>query len=114
MKYVVAVIQSHKFEDVRDALLELGIDALIVAEIRRFGSHEAHKEIYRAAEYAVGFMPKTKIEFAVSDELAEKAVQTLRNAAVTGEVGDGRIYVFELSRTVQIRSGKTDAEVAAL
>jgi nitrogen regulatory protein P-II 2 len=114
MKFVIAVIQTHKFEDVRDALLGLGIDALTVDEIRRFGSHEEHREIYRAAEYDVGFMPRTKIEFAVSDELAEKAAQTIRDAAVTGEIGDGRIYVLELSHTVQIRSGKVDADVAAL
>jgi len=114
MKFVIAVIQTHKFEDVRDALLGLGIDALIVDEIRRFGSHEEHREIYRAAEYDVGFMPRTKIEFAVSDELAEEAAQTIRDAAVTGEIGDGRIYVLELSHTVQIRSGKVDADVAAL
>ncbi len=114
MKFVVAVIQTHKIEDVRDALLGLGIDALTVVEVRRYGSHEEHREIYRAAIYNVGFMPRTKIEFAVSDELAEKAVKTLRDAAVTGDIGDGQIYVLELSQTVQIRSGKVDADVAAL
>lgn len=114
MKYVIALIQTHKFEDVRDALLELGIDALTVIEVRRFGRHEEHREIYRAAEYDVGFMPKTKIEFAVSNELVDRAVDKLRDAAAEGDILDGRIFVLELSRTVKIRSGKVDAEVDAL
>lgn len=114
MKYIVAVIQSHKFENARDALLGLGIDALTVVEVRRYGSHEEHKEIYRADEYRVGFLTRTKIEFAVSDEQVHRAVGTIREAAVTGEIGDGRIYVLELAHTVQIRSGKVDAGVAAL
>lgn len=114
MKYIVAVIQSHKLEDVRDALFAMGIDALTVLEVRRYGTHEEHKEIYRADEYAVGFLPRTKIEFAVSDAQATKAVGAIREAAVTGEIGDGRIYMLELARTVQIRSGKIDADVAAL
>jgi len=114
MKYVVAIIQSHKLEDVRDALFAMGIDALTVQEVRRYGTHEEHKEIYRADEYDVGFMPRIKIEFAVSDRHADEAVAAIRNAAVTGEIGDGRIYMLELARTVQIRSGKVDADVAAL
>ena len=114
MKYVIAIIQPHKLEDVRDALIELDIEALTVTEVRRFGSSEEHMEFYRAAEYKVGFLPKTKIEFAVSAELADRAVEVLRDAATTGSVGDGRIYMLELAKTVQIRTGKVDAEVAAL
>ncbi len=114
MKYVVAVIQTHMLEDVRDALIELGIDSLMVAEVRRYGSQEEHTEIYRGDEYSIGFMPKTKIEFAVSDDRADQVVARIRDAAVTGEIGDGRIYVLDLSHTVQIRSGKIDADVPAL
>ena len=114
MKYVIAIIQSHKLEDVRTALAEQGVDALIVVEARRYGAHEEHREFYRGAEYDVGFMPKTKIEFAVSSDLADEAVQTLRDAAVTGEVGDGRIFVMNLDHSIQIRSGKVDMEVSAL
>ena len=114
MKYVIAIIQSYKLEDVRIALAEHGVDSLIVVEARRYGAHEEHREFYRGAEYDVGFMPKTKIEFAVSSDLADEAVQTLRDAAVTGEVGDGRIFVMNLDHSIQIRSGKVDMEVSAL
>ncbi len=114
MKYVIAIIQSHKLEDVRIALAEHGVDALIVVEARRYGTHEEHREFYRGAQYDVGFMPKTKIEFAVSSELVDEAVSTLRDAATTGEIGDGRIFVLSVDQSVQIRSGKVDMEVSAL
>ena len=114
MKYVIAIIQSHKLEDVRRALTVHGIDALLVVEAQRYGNHEEHREFYRGAEYDVGFMPKTKIEFAVSSELADEAIGALREAAVTGEIGDGRIFVMPLDHSIQIRSGKVDTEVAAL
>ncbi|MGY8995718.1 MAG: P-II family nitrogen regulator [Alphaproteobacteria bacterium] len=114
MKYVIAIIHPHKLEDVRDALIALDIEALAVVEVRRFGSEEEHTEFYRADEYKVGFMPKTKIEFAVSDELADQAIDSLQKAATTGEIGDGRVYVLELAKTMQIKSGKVDADVASL
>ncbi len=114
MKLVNAVIQSHRLEDVRDALAEVGVEAMTVFEVKRFGLQEEHTEFYRAAEYSIGFLPKTKLEFAVSDELADKAVDVLRNAATTGEVGDGRIFVSELTHAIQIRSGRIDAGVKAL
>ena len=114
MKYVIAIIQSHKLEDVRAALAEHGVDSLIVVEARRYGAHEEHLEFYRGAEYDVGFMPKTKIEFAISSELADEAASALREAAFTGEVGDGRIFVLRLHHSVQIRSGKVDKKVASL
>jgi nitrogen regulatory protein PII len=114
MKYVIAIIQPHKLEEVRDALVELGILAITASEVRRFGTSEEHVEFYRAEEYRVGFLPKMRVEFAVSDELMDRAVQTLRDAATTGSVGDGRIYVLELAQTVQIRTGRIDADVLAL
>jgi nitrogen regulatory protein PII len=114
MKYVIAIIQPHRLEDVRDALVALDVAAFTASEVRRFGDSEEHTEFYRAAEFNVGFLPKTKIEFAVSDALAERAVKALRDAATTGSIGDGRIYVLDLAQTVQIKSGKIDADVAAL
>ena len=114
MKLVNAVIQSHRLEDVRDALAAIGVEAMTVFEVKRFGLQETHTEFYKAAEYSIGFLPKTKLEFAVSDELSDKAVDTLRNAATTGEVGDGRIFVSDLTQVVQIRSGKIDASADAL
>ena len=114
MKLVNAVIQSHRLEDVRDALAAVGVEAITVYEVKRFGLQEQHTEFYRAAEYSVGFLPKTKLEFAVSDELADRAVEALRDAATTGEIGDGRIFVSELAQVVQIRSGKVNAAADAL
>ena len=114
MKYIIAIIQSHKLEDVRGALASHGVDALLVMEARRYGAHEEHREFYRGAEYDVGFMPKSKIEFAVSSELADEVVNALRDAASTGEIGDGRVFVLNLDHSVQIRSGKIDTEVSSL
>lgn len=114
MKYVIAIIQPHKLEDVRDALIALDITALTAVEVRRFGSSEEHTEFYRGDEYSVGFLPKMKIEFAVSDAFVDRAVEVLRAAATTGSIGDGRIYVLELAKTVQIKTGKVDADVLAL
>lgn len=114
MKLVIAVIQSHRLELVRDALAGIGVESITVSEVRRFGLQETHKEFYRGTEYAVGYLTKTRIEFAISDKLAGRAIDALRQAAVTGEVGDGRIYVSELAHVIQIRSGKMDASVDAL
>ena len=114
MKLINAVIHSHVFENVRDALAGIGVEAITVFEVKRFGLQEEHTEYYRAAEYDIGFLPKTKLEFAVSNELADKAVDVLRNAATTGEIGDGRIFVSDLTHIVQIKSGKIDASVDTL
>ncbi len=114
MKYIIAIVHTHKFEDVRDALLGLDIESLSVVEVKRYGSTEEHTEFYRADEYQVGFMPKTKIGFAISTDLADRAVEAIQKAATTGTEGDGRIYVLELAQTVQIKSGKVDADVPVL
>lgn len=114
MKYVIAIVQPYKLEDVRDALSTFDIAGFSVTEVRRFGSSEEHVEFFRSVEQTVGFLPKIKVEFAVPDEIADRAVDALREAATTGTVGDGRIYVIELAKTVQIRSGKADADVLAL
>ncbi len=114
MKYVSAIIQSHRLEPVREALSEVGIDALIVTEVKRYGPHEEHREFYRGADFEVGFVPKTKVDFAVASEHWEIAVKKLRDAAFTGELGDGRIFVHDLSHSIQIRSGKVDSEMEVL
>ncbi len=114
MKYVIAIVQPHKLEEVRDALIALDITALTATEVRRFGGSEEHMEFYRSVDYKVGFLPKIKIEFAVSDEIVDRAIDALREAATTGSIGDGRIYVLELAKTVQIKSGRIDADVLAL
>ena len=93
MNYIIAIIHSHKLEDVRDALLGVGIEALTVAEVRRYGAHTEHIEIYRGTDYTVGFMPHTKIEFVASDEELEAAVGTLRKAVYTEELGEEGIVV---------------------
>jgi nitrogen regulatory protein P-II 2 len=114
MKYVIAIVQSHMLEEIRDALVAIEITAFTASEVRRFGGSEQHTEFYRAAEFSVGFLPKTKIEFAVSDAQLDQAVKAVQEAATSHSVGDGRIYVLELAKTVQIKSGKVDAEVELL
>lgn len=114
MTLVSAVIQPHRLDNVRNALAEVGVEAITVYEVNRFGLQEQHTELYRSSEYNIGYMPKTKIEFAVSHELVDRAVEALRAAATTGEICDGRIFVAELSHVIQIRSGKVDASVDAL
>ncbi len=114
MKYVSAIIQSHRLEPVRVSLSEVGIDSLIVTEVKRYGPHEEHREFYRGDDFEVGFMPKTRVDFAVADEHWETAVNKIRDAAFTGETGDGRIFVHDLSHSIQIRTGRVDSEVEVL
>ena len=94
MKYVITVVESHKFEDVRDSLLEVGIDALTVFEVKRYGSHMGHREIYRAADYTVGFMPYTRIECIVSDDDVEAVVERIRKVAYSDNLGEEGIAVI--------------------
>lgn len=114
MKYVVAIIRPHKFEAVREALDAVGVEDLIVVEIKRYGHDSDHKEFYRGSEFDVNFLPKIKLEFAVSDELADQAASAIREAAHTGETGDGRIFVLDVFHSIQIKSGKVDAAIEAL
>jgi nitrogen regulatory protein P-II 2 len=110
MKYVVAVIKPHKLDEVYAALTGLGIPGLTVSEVRGFGRQKGHREIYRGAEYEVNFVPKIKIEVAVSDDLGEQVVEAIQEAARTGEIGDGKIFVHDLGVAVRIRTGETDAD----
>jgi nitrogen regulatory protein P-II 2 len=110
MKLIMAVIKPFKLDEVREALTQLGVQGLTVSEVKGFGRQQGHTEIYRGAEYAVNFLPKLKIEVAVSDDLADRVIETITNAARTGQIGDGKIFVIELERAVRIRTGETDAD----
>jgi nitrogen regulatory protein P-II 2 len=110
MKLVTAIIKPFKLEDVRDALTNIGVAGLTVAEVKGFGRQKGHTEIYRGAEYTVNFLPKLKIEIAVADDRAAKVVETIAVAAKTGQIGDGKIFVMDISHAVRIRTGETDAD----
>ncbi|HVN45307.1 MAG TPA: P-II family nitrogen regulator [Steroidobacteraceae bacterium] len=109
MKLITAIIQPYKLEDVREALAEAGVQGLTVTEVRGFGRQRGHTEIYRGAEYAVEFVPKTRIDVAVTDSLAEAVIDAVLKAARTGKVGDGKVFVTELTQVVRIRTGERDA-----
>jgi len=109
MKLITAIIKPFKLDDVRKSIGEAGVQGLTVTEVRGFGRQRGHTEIYRGAEYAVEFVPKTKIEVAVDDSLAEQVIETIAKSAQTGKVGDGKIFVFDLAHVVRIRTGERDA-----
>lgn len=109
MKLVMAVIKPHKLDEVREALTELGVAGLTVSEVQGYGRQKGHTEIYRGAEYTVNFVPKVKIEVAVTADLLERVVETIKESAGTGQIGDGKIFVFELASVVRIRTGESDA-----
>ena len=109
MKKVEAIIKPFKLDDVRKAIGDAGVQGVTVTEVRGFGRQRGHTEIYRGAEYAVEFVPKTKIEIAVDDALVEQVVEAIMKAAQTGKVGDGKVFVFDLTQVVRIRTGERDA-----
>jgi nitrogen regulatory protein P-II 2 len=108
MKLITAIIKPFKLDDVRQAVSEVGVQGVTVTEVRGFGRQRGHTEIYRGAEYVVEFVPKTKIEIAVDDALAEQVVEAIAKSARTGKVGDGKIFVFDLAQVVRIRTGERD------
>ena len=110
MKIVMAIIKPFKLDDVREALTPLGVQGLTVSEVKGFGRQKGQTEIYRGAEYHVNFLPKVKIEVAVSSDLAEQVIEAIAKAAHTGKIGDGKIFVLDLERAVRMRTGETDAE----
>ena len=112
MKIVMAVIKPFKLDEVRDALTAVGVHGLTVTEVKGYGRQKGHTEIYRGTEYAVNFLPKVKIEVAVDSGQVDKVVEAITAAAKTGQIGDGKIFVFPLDHAVRIRTGETD--VAAL
>ena len=110
MKLITAIIKPFKLDDVRKAISDVGVQGVTVTEVRGFGRQRGHTEIYRGAEYAVEFIPKTKIEIAVEDALAEQVIEAITNSAKTGKVGDGKIFVFDLEQVVRIRTSERDAK----
>ena len=110
MKLVIAIIKPFKLEDVRDALTGIGVQGMTVAEVKGYGRQKGHKEIYRGAEYAVNFLPKVRLDVAVDDGQAAKVVDTICNAAKTGQIGDGKIFVHSIDSAVRIRTGETDTD----
>jgi nitrogen regulatory protein PII len=108
MKLVTAIIKPFKLDDVRAALSEIGISGMTVTEVKGFGRQRGHTELYRGAEYVVDFVPKTRIEVAVKDELVEQVTEAIINAAKTGKVGDGKIFVTAIERVIRIRTGEMD------
>ncbi|MEH6457280.1 MAG: P-II family nitrogen regulator [Cocleimonas sp.] len=110
MKLITAVIKPFKLDDVREALSEIGIKGLTVTEVKGFGRQKGHTELYRGAEYVVDFLPKVKIETAVSNEILDQAIETIIQAANTGKIGDGKIFVQSIEQTIRIRTGETGPE----
>jgi len=110
MKMVMAVIKPFKLDDVREALASIGIAGITVTEVKGFGRQKGHTELYRGAEYVVDFLPKVKIEVAVTDEQVEDVVEAIVKAAATGKIGDGKVFVYDLGRVVRIRTGELDAD----
>jgi len=111
MKKIEAVIKPFKLEDVKDALVAAGIEGMTISEVKGYGRQQGHTELYRGAEYVVEFIPKVKIEIVVSgDEFAEKAINTIKEAAHTGKIGDGKIFVSEITKTIRVRTGEEDAD----
>ena len=108
MKLVMAIIKPFKLDEVRDALTAVGVHGLTVTEVKGYGRQKGHTEIYRGAEYAVSFLPKLKIEVAVSTDQVEGAIEAIVGAAKTGQIGDGKIFVTSLEHAVRIRTGETD------
>ncbi|MBF0110989.1 MAG: P-II family nitrogen regulator [Magnetococcales bacterium] len=109
MKKIEAVIKPFKLDDVKEALSEVGVQGITVSEVRGFGRQKGHTELYRGAEYVVDFLPKLKVEVVVADEMVERAIQAIENAARTGRIGDGKIFVTAVESVVRIRTGERDA-----
>ena len=108
VKFIIAAIKPFKLDQVREALTAIGVRGMMVTEVKGFGSQSGHTEIYRGAEYAVNFVPKVKLEIAVSDALADQVVETIRNTAKTDKIGDGKIFVLDLLAATRVRTGETD------
>lgn len=110
MKKIEAIIRHFKLEDVKNALSEQGVAGMTITEVRGFGRQKGHTETYRGTEYAVDFVPKVKIEIAVADDRVQTVIDTVLRSAQTGQIGDGKVFVSELTETVRIRTGETGSE----
>jgi nitrogen regulatory protein P-II 2 len=109
VKFVTAIIKPFKLDEVREALSGIGVQGITVTEVKGFGRQKGHTELYRGAEYVVDFLPKVKIEAAIKTELLEQVIDAIEKSAITGKIGDGKIFVFELEKVIRIRTGETDA-----
>jgi nitrogen regulatory protein P-II 2 len=107
MKLIVAIIQPHRLDAVREALTAIGIQGMTVSEVRGYGRQKGHTEIYRGAEYTISFMPKLKIEVALSDDRVDDAISAITKSARTGKIGDGKIFVLDLEQSLRVRTGET-------
>ena len=110
MKLIEAIIKPFKLDEVKDALNAIGIEGITVSEVKGFGRQKGHTELYRGAEYVVDFIPKIKMEVAVSDELVSKVVETIQNTAKTGRIGDGKIFIISLEEAIRIRTGESGSD----
>lgn len=110
MKKIEAIIKPFKLDDVKSAILHLGISGITITEVKGFGRQRGHKEIYRGAEYVVDFLPKIKVEVVVSDDVVDAVVEAIQKQAYTGQIGDGKIFVLPVEKTVRIRTGETDMD----
>ncbi|MBX2849349.1 MAG: P-II family nitrogen regulator [Acidiferrobacterales bacterium] len=110
MKLITAIIRPFKLDDVKDALAAIGVMGMTVSEVKGFGRQKGHTEVYRGAEYAIDFIPKTKVDVAVADDIVDKVMEAIADSAKGNKVGDGKIFVTELSQVVRIRTGETGDE----
>lgn len=110
MKFVTAIIKPFKTDDVRDALSQIGVQGITLTEVKGFGRQKGHTELYRGAEYVVDFLPKTKIELAIKDDILDQVIEAISKAANTGKIGDGKIFVTSLEQIIRIRTGETGEE----
>ena len=110
MKMVMAIIKPFKLDDVREALSEVGVTGVTVTEVKGFGRQKGHTELYRGAEYVVDFLPKIKLEVAVTSDQVDRVVEAIQAAANSGKIGDGKIFVYELERVMRIRTGELDSD----
>jgi nitrogen regulatory protein P-II 2 len=110
MKLITAIIKPYKLDEVREALSEVGVTGLTITDVKGFGRQKGHTELYRGSEYVVDFLPKTKIELAVSDNTVDKVIQAVSDVANTGKIGDGKIFVSSLDQVVRIRTGELDED----
>jgi nitrogen regulatory protein P-II 2 len=110
MKLVTAIIKPFKLDEVREALSAIGVQGITVTEVKGFGRQKGHTELYRGAEYVVDFLPKVKVEAAISDPMVEQVIEAIEKSANTGKIGDGKIFVFDLEQVVRIRTGETGAD----
>ncbi len=110
MKLIEAIIKPFKMDEVKDALNEIGIEGITISEVKGFGRQKGHTELYRGAEYVVDFIPKIKMEIAVSDDMVNKVVETIQNTAKTGRIGDGKIFIIPLDEAVRIRTGEKGSD----